>query len=56
MELATKEYIGARYISGPLIVVEKARELPYASLVEIELPDGSKRRFLKEHWALTRRT
>jgi len=43
MELSVKEYLGAKYISGPLIIVEKARELPYASLVEIELPDGSRR-------------
>ncbi len=43
MELATKEYVGAKYISGPLIIVDKAKELPYGSLVEILLPDGTSR-------------
>ncbi len=42
-ELVKKEYTGVRYISGPLLIVEKARELSYGAQVEIILEDGSRR-------------
>lgn len=41
--LLTKEYRSVRYISGPLLIVEKAKELSYGAQVEILLPDGTKR-------------
>ncbi len=42
-ELVTKEYRSVRYISGPLLIVENARELSYGAMVEIILEDGTKR-------------
>jgi len=42
-ELVTKEYRNVRYISGPLLIVEKARELSYGAMVEILLGDGTRR-------------
>ncbi len=42
-ELVTKEYRNVRYISGPLLIVEKARELSYGAMVEIILGDGTRR-------------
>jgi len=44
MELITREYRSVRYISGPLLIVEKAKELSYGAQVEIILEDESKRR------------
>ncbi|MDR7554365.1 MAG: V-type ATP synthase subunit B [Armatimonadota bacterium] len=41
MELATKQYQSISYISGPLLFVEGARDLPYGAIVNIHLPDGS---------------
>jgi len=43
MELITREYRSIRYISGPLLVVEKAKELSYGAQVTIILGDGSER-------------
>lgn len=43
MDLVTREYRSIRYISGPLLVVEKARELSYGAQVTIILGDGSER-------------
>ena len=43
MSLVTREYNTVSYISGPLLFLEKARELPYGSLVDIILPDGTGR-------------
>ncbi len=42
-ELLRKEYQGVKYISGPLVIVERAPELSYGAQVEILLPDGSRR-------------
>ncbi|MBI1882938.1 MAG: V-type ATP synthase subunit B [Chlamydiae bacterium] len=43
MELATRYYKSVNYISGPLLFVEGAKDLSYGALVDIWLPDGSKR-------------
>jgi V/A-type H+-transporting ATPase subunit B len=43
MSLVTREYNTVNYISGPLLFLEKAQELPYGSLVDIILPDGATR-------------
>ncbi|MDR7483207.1 MAG: V-type ATP synthase subunit B [Armatimonadota bacterium] len=43
MELATKQYQSISYISGPLLFVEGAADLPYGAIVNIHLPDGSTR-------------
>ncbi len=43
MDLVTREYSSIRYISGPLLIVEKARELSYGAQVTIILEDGSQR-------------
>ncbi|MEW6686296.1 MAG: V-type ATP synthase subunit B [Candidatus Edwardsbacteria bacterium] len=43
MELTTKRYQSISYISGPLLFVNNAKGLSYGSIVEIELPDGSKK-------------
>ncbi len=40
MELATKQYQSISYISGPLLFVEGARDLPYGAIVNIHLADG----------------
>jgi V/A-type H+-transporting ATPase subunit B len=38
-----KEYLTIRDISGPLLLVEEVEGVKYEELVEVELPDGSKR-------------
>jgi V/A-type H+-transporting ATPase subunit B len=43
MELKKKTYSTISYVSGPLLFVERARDLSYGSLVNIYLPDGSVR-------------
>ena len=43
MDLTTKKYQSISYISGPLLFVDNAKGLSYGSIVEIELPDGSKK-------------
>jgi V/A-type H+/Na+-transporting ATPase subunit B len=43
MDLTTKKYQSISYISGPLLFVDNAKGLSYGAIVEIELPDGSKR-------------
>jgi len=43
MELATKQYQSISYISGPLLFVEGARDLPYGAIVNIHLADGGVR-------------
>jgi len=40
MDLTVKEYRTVSYISGPLLFLEKVRDLPYGSMVEIVLPTG----------------
>jgi len=41
--LARKEYRGARKVSGPLLFVEGADDLPYGAIVRIGAPDGEQR-------------
>jgi len=43
MDLTTKKYQSISYISGPLLFVDNAKGLSYGAIVEIELPDGSKK-------------
>ncbi|MCX5974199.1 MAG: V-type ATP synthase subunit B [Coprothermobacterota bacterium] len=43
MDLARKKYTTISYVSGPLLFVEKAKDLSFNSLVNIHLPDGSVR-------------
>ena len=43
MDLTTKEYRSVRYISGPLLIVERAKELSYGALVEIILENEERR-------------
>ena len=43
MDLTTKKYQSISYVSGPLLFVDNARGLSYGAIVEIELPDGSKK-------------
>ncbi len=43
MSLATKQYQSISYISGPLLFVEGAQDLPYGAIVNIHLPDGGTR-------------
>jgi V/A-type H+-transporting ATPase subunit B len=43
MDLTTKRYQSISYISGPLLFVEGARDLPYGAIVNIHLPDDSVR-------------
>jgi len=43
MDLITKEYRTINYISGPLLFLEKVRDLPYGAMVEITLPTGELR-------------
>ncbi|MDI6741024.1 MAG: V-type ATP synthase subunit B, partial [Candidatus Edwardsbacteria bacterium] len=43
MDLTTKKYQSISYVSGPLLFVDNAKGLSYGSIVEIELPDGSKK-------------
>ncbi len=43
MQLTTKRYQSISYISGPLLFVEGARDLPYGAIVNIHLPDDSVR-------------
>lgn len=43
MELATRFYNSVTYISGPLLFVEGAKDLSYGALVDIWMPDGTKR-------------
>ena len=38
-----KEYKTIKEIAGPLMIVDKVKDVKYEELVEIELPDGSKR-------------
>ncbi len=38
-----KEYLTIRDISGPLLLVEEVEEVKYEELVEVELPDGTRR-------------
>ena len=38
------EYRTVSSLAGPLLVVESVKEVPYDSLVEVALPDGSRRR------------
>ena len=40
MQLSTKQYQSISYISGPLLFVEGARDLPYGAIVNIHLPEG----------------
>ncbi len=39
-----KEYLTVSSVSGPLIVVDKVRDIKYAELAEVEFSDGSLRR------------
>ena len=39
-ELLSREYQGVRRISGPLLFVERASDLPYNALVHVHTPDG----------------
>jgi V/A-type H+/Na+-transporting ATPase subunit B len=41
--LVTREFRGVRKVSGPLLFVESASDLPYASTVSIHSPDGTRR-------------
>ena len=43
MHLATKQYQSISYISGPLLFVEGAQDLPYGAIVNIHLADGGVR-------------
>jgi len=43
MELTTKRYRSISYISGPLLFVEGAKDLPYGAIVNIHLPDETVR-------------
>ncbi|MEO0271087.1 MAG: V-type ATP synthase subunit B [candidate division WOR-3 bacterium] len=43
-KLSTKEYQTVSYISGPLLFLEGAKDFSYAALVEIIMPDGTKRK------------
>src|SRR5207302_4267213 len=43
MPLSTKRYTSINYISGPLLFVEGARDLPYGAIVDIHVQDGSMR-------------
>ena len=43
MDLTTKQYRSISYISGPLLFVEGAQDLPYGAIVNIHLPDDSVR-------------
>jgi V/A-type H+-transporting ATPase subunit B len=40
MQLTTKQYQSISYISGPLMFVEGAHDLPYGAIVNIHLPEG----------------
>jgi len=40
MHLTTKQYQSISYISGPLLFVEGAHDLPYGAIVNIHLPEG----------------
>ena len=40
MQLTTKQYQSISYISGPLLFVEGAHDLPYGAIVNIHLPEG----------------
>ena len=40
MDLTTKQYQSISYISGPLLLVEGAQDLPYGAIVNIHLPEG----------------
>ena len=40
MHLTTKQYQSISYISGPLLFVEGAQDLPYGAIVNIHLPEG----------------
>jgi len=39
-----KEYLTVSSVSGPLVIVEKTKDIKYAELVEVELSDGQVRR------------
>jgi V/A-type H+-transporting ATPase subunit B len=39
--LLTKEYRGVRRVSGPLLFVERAADLPYNAVVRIRTPEGA---------------
>jgi len=43
MNLTTKEYRTVSYISGPLLFLDRVKDLPYSSMVEIILPGGEVR-------------
>ncbi len=43
MDLTTKEYTNISYISGPILIVEKAKELSYGAQVEILVGDDQKK-------------
>lgn len=43
MDLTTKRYQSISYISGPLLFVEGAKDLPYGAIVNIHLPDETLR-------------
>jgi len=43
MDLTIKKYQSISYVSGPLLFVQNAKGLSYGSIVEIELPDGSRK-------------
>ncbi len=45
------EYMGLKQIEGPLMVLEGAKDLSYEEMVEVTMPDGSKRhgRVIKMH-------
>jgi V/A-type H+-transporting ATPase subunit B len=43
MDLAQKKYTTISFVSGPLLFVERAKDLSYGSLVNIYLPDGTVR-------------
>ena len=41
MDLLKKEYTSASYVSGPLLFIDGAKDLPYGAIVDIT--DGTKR-------------
>jgi len=42
-QLLTKEYQTVNYVSGPLLFLENAQDIPYGAMVKILLPDGEER-------------
>jgi len=43
MELLTREYKTVSYVSGPLLFLENAQQIPYGAMVRILLPNGEER-------------